>query len=111
MEELKNLFSYRETNCDTHDLLDCPCEGNGSLVDKELVSDERETSEEEQGFTLASQLKHDSKVFPFLRRLVDGCRRSTSLMRCMSFGILIRMDGKPGIKMKSFFAILSKMIF
>jgi hypothetical protein len=64
MEELKNLFSYREINCDTHDLLDCPCDGNGILVDRELLSDELESSENETGFTLASQLKDDSKVCP-----------------------------------------------
>jgi len=60
LEELRNLFSYRETSCDTHDLLDCPCEGNGIIVDRDLLSQGNET-ETEPGFTKASQIS-DSKV-------------------------------------------------
>ena len=59
LEELRNLFSFRDTSCDTHDLLDCPCDGDGILVDRDLLTDEVTT--EDMGFTLASQLK-DSKV-------------------------------------------------
>lgn len=64
MEELKNLFSYRETTCDTHDLLDCPCDGNGILVDRELLSDEPEEQIEE-GFIRASQYKVETKKYTF----------------------------------------------
>jgi hypothetical protein len=60
LEELKNLFSFQETNCDTHDLLDCPCDGDGILVDRDLLT--QEITEEEPGFTLASKLK-DGKVY------------------------------------------------
>jgi hypothetical protein len=65
LEELKNLFSYRESACDTHDLLDCPCNGNGVVVEKELFTKEHETvdGELELGFLPASQLKGEPEVF------------------------------------------------
>jgi DNA repair and recombination protein RAD54B len=61
---LKNLFSYREAICDTHDLLDCPCNGNGVVVEKDLLTKEHETVEDELelGFLPASQLKDEPKV-------------------------------------------------
>ena len=38
-EELRDLFSFnRETNCDTHDLLGCDCQGDGGNVDAQEVT-------------------------------------------------------------------------
>jgi len=61
LEELKNLFSYQESPCDTHNLLDCPCNGNGVLVDQALLSEVPEEQIEE-GFVRASQYKPETKV-------------------------------------------------
>jgi DNA repair and recombination protein RAD54B len=61
LEELKNFFSVRETVCDTHDLLACPCNGNGVPVDKELLTMNSQESVEE-GFVPASQFKESTKV-------------------------------------------------
>jgi len=64
LEELKDLFSYQETSCDTHDLLDCPCQGNGVTVSKDVLTNNRELllEQEETGFIPASQLTPESKV-------------------------------------------------
>lgn len=64
LEELKNLFTFHDTRCNTHDLIDCPCEGNGSIVEKELLIDQVE-DEPEIGFTLASQMKEEPKKHKF----------------------------------------------
>ena len=104
---MRNLFSFRETNCDTHDLLDCPCDGDGILLDRDLLTQEI-VPEEEQGFTLASKLK-DQKVC-LKKRFIDD-RRNINLMRCMNSGISIQRSGKHGMMMRNFFVILLKMIF
>jgi hypothetical protein len=59
MEELRDLFTLRETSCDTHELLGCPCEGKGVLVERP-----EKTVEDGPGFVLASQFKTE-KVCPF----------------------------------------------
>ena len=109
MEELKRLFSYHETSCDTHDLLDCPCDGNGVLVDRDLLTEELE-SVDQSGFQLASQLTNP-KVLPFFRGQPLNNRRNINLMRCTNSGISIQRGGKRGMIMKSFFVILLKMIY
>ena len=41
-EELRDLFSFREdTDCETHDLLQCSCGGGGEPQKVEQVEDER----------------------------------------------------------------------
>jgi hypothetical protein len=61
------LFTFHNTPCNTHDLLDCPCTGNGVVVDKDLLSVDPTDNddEEEPGFLPASQYKPDVKKAKF----------------------------------------------
>jgi DNA repair and recombination protein RAD54B len=64
LEELRNLFTLHETTCNTHDLLDCPCAGNGHVVEKDLLTLDDEDMPEE-GFQKASQIKEEPKKHKF----------------------------------------------
>lgn len=62
--DLKDLFTIADTNCNTHDLLDCQCDGVGELVSLQeipLDTDEDDTMEDIQlpssGFMSASEFK------------------------------------------------------
>jgi hypothetical protein len=54
--------------CETHSLLDCPCNGNGVLVDKALLSDDADF--DLPGFLPASQYT-ETKVPPHISIGVD----------------------------------------
>ena len=45
-EDLQDIFSLHETECNTHDLLECPCEGSG-LLPLEREEDEVEKRKNE----------------------------------------------------------------
>ena len=58
------MFTLHVTACNTHDLLDCPCEGSGTIVERELLTDELE-DQVETGFMKASQIKIGPKKHKF----------------------------------------------
>jgi len=66
--------------------------------------------EEEEGFIPAAQLKPDDFKVPLSPAVADG-RRSINLMRCTSFGILIRESGKRGMMMTNSYVMSLKMEF
>lgn len=63
-EDLKDLFSIADTNCNTHDLLDCECQGMGEdtfLSQESFASEANDTIEDlecpSSGFMSASEYK------------------------------------------------------
>ena len=107
LEELRNLFSYNETVCETHSLLDCPCNGNGVLVDKALLSDDADF--DLPGFLPASQYTETKVPRTSQSELMN--RRNINLMRCMSIGISIRGDGRKDMVKMNISVISLKILF
>ncbi|EIN11409.1 hypothetical protein PUNSTDRAFT_141784 [Punctularia strigosozonata HHB-11173 SS5] len=62
-KDLRDIFRvHLNTACHTHELLDCPCDREGSSTDREddnaeYTDEEAESTAEEMSFTLASQIK------------------------------------------------------
>lgn len=60
-EDLKDLFTIADTNCNTHDLLDCECLGLGEDVDLSQKVELHDTQEDSElpssGFMSASEFK------------------------------------------------------
>lgn len=46
-EDLKDLFNVVDTNCNTHDLIDCPCSGTGESFESSQVCNTQETVEDD----------------------------------------------------------------
>lgn len=57
---LKDLFTLNlETECNTHDLIECGCEGSGEVIedDEEIEEESDEENSDENGWTTASSLR------------------------------------------------------
>ncbi|QWU88916.1 hypothetical protein CA3LBN_003224 [Candidozyma haemuli] len=46
-EDLKDLFNVADTNCNTHDLIECPCSGEGESLESSQKQDTQDDTDED----------------------------------------------------------------
>lgn len=46
-EDLKDLFNIADTNCNTHDLIECPCSGEGESLESSQKQDSQDDTDED----------------------------------------------------------------